>query len=107
MAQSETANFSTAITAREGGAVRVTMSSNVGQGNGGTTLPCRVCWVSATIAATAPTKVNVGAAASQTLGITLCPADVSQPLMIPVDDVAKLYFWSAGASDIVDIMWVI
>ena len=103
----ETTNHSIAVNSFTGGSVRVTLSSNVGQGNGGTSLPCRMCWVSASIAATAPTKVNIGAAASQTLGVTLCPADVSQPLMIPVDDVSKLYFWSAGATDIVDIMYVL
>lgn len=106
MASGETTSQDMTLVPGQGGAVRVTCSSNVGQGNGGTSLPCKMCWVSATIAATAPTKVNIGAAASQTLGVTLCPADVSQPLMILIDDVNQLFFWSAGATDIIDIMHV-
>ena len=57
--------------ARTGGAVRVTLSSNVGQGNGGTSLPCRGCWVQAVIANTDVIRMNIGTDASATVGVDL------------------------------------
>ena len=102
-----TTNQRTNLNCFTGGAVRVTCVANVGQGNGGTSLPCKMCWISAPTANTAPTKVNIGAAASSTLGITICEDDVGQPLMIPIDDVSKLYFYSGGATDTIDIMYAL
>jgi len=87
-----------------GGSVRVTLSSNVGQGNDGTSLSCAGCWVSAPTGNTAPTKFNIGAAASATLGVEI-PEGV-QALWIPISDVAELYFYSGGATDIVDITYL-
>ena len=107
MAAVKTTNLNTAQNSYTGGAVRVTCASNVGQGNDGTSLPCRMCWVSAPTANTAPTKVNIDIAASATLGVTICEDDVGQPLMIPIDDVSKLYFYSGGATDSIDIMYVL
>ena len=54
-----------------GGSVRVTMASNVGQGNSGNSLPVAGCWVSVPTGNTAPTKFNIGAAASATLGVEI------------------------------------
>ena len=93
----------------DGGAVRVTTSSNVGQGNGGTSLPCKGCWVrppstnSSTVC-----KVNIGAAASATLGIDLPNKNFPEgPLFIPIDDVAKLYFYSDDDGGIIDILYLL
>jgi hypothetical protein len=87
-----------------GGSVRVTMAANVGQGNGGTSLPCAGCWVSAPSGNTAPTKFNIGAAASATLGVEI--AEGVTALWIPIDDVAQLYFYTGGATDVVDITYL-
>lgn len=86
-----------------GGAVRVTMASNVGQGNGGTSLPCAGCYISAPSENTAPTRWNIGAAASATAG---CEISEQTSVYIPIDDVSQLYFYTGGASDIVDIVYL-
>lgn len=107
MASVTTTNSDLTRNSYTGGSVRVTCASNVGQGNGGTSLACKMCWVSVPTGNTAPTKVNIGAAASATLGVTICEEDVGQPLCIPIDDVSKLYFYSGGATDAIDIMYVL
>ena len=107
MATVATTNANLGVNSTTGGAVRVTCASNVGQGNAGTSLPCKMCWVSAPTGNTAPTKVNIGVTASAVLGVTICEDDVGQPLMIPIDDVSKLYFYSGGATDTIDIMYVL
>ena len=100
-----------------GGSVRVTCSSNVGQGNGGTSLPCAGCWVQPAIANTEVVKMNVDLAASATLGVDLqrphindgtdeYGAAAAQPLWVPIDDVASLYFYSADANAIIDITYL-
>lgn len=87
-----------------GGSVRVTLAANVGQGNGGTSLPCAGCWVSVPSGNTAPTKFNIGAAASAVLGAEI--AEGVMPLWIPIDDVSQLFFYSGGATDVVDITYL-
>jgi hypothetical protein len=50
--------------------------------------------------------MNVGAAASATLGIELADADTGGgPLWVPIDDVALLYFYGATDGDDVDITY--
>jgi len=88
-----------------GGSVRVTISSNVGQGNGGTSLPCKGCFVSPASGNTGVIRMNIGAAASATVGIELADADTGGPLYIPIDDVSKLYFYGATNGDDVDILY--
>ena len=100
---------------RTGGSVRVTCSTNVGQGNGGTSLPCKGCWVQAVAANSSLVKMNIGIAASATLGVDLGRAFISgttasgavQPLWIPISDVAQLYFYSADANAIIDITYLV
>lgn len=104
--------------ARTGGSVRVTCSSNVGQGNGGASLPCKGLWVSPVIANTEVVKMNIGVAASATLGIDLqrqhindgtdeYGASASIPLWVPIADVSELYFYSADANAIIDITYLL
>ena len=104
--------------ARTGGAVRVTLSSNVGQGNGGTSLPCRGCWVQAILANTNVVRMNIGIAASATVGIDLARphindgsaeygAAAAQPLFVPISDVSQLYFYSATDSLVIDILYLL
>ena len=100
-----------------GGSVRVTLATNVGQGNGGTSLPCAGCWVQPVLANTEVVKMNIGAAASATLGVDLqrphindgtdeYGAAAAQPIWVPIDDVSKLYFYSAQADAVVDITYL-
>lgn len=111
------ANTRSGTIASSGGSVRVTCSSNVGQGNGGTSLPCKGCFVQPAIANTEVVKMNIGAAASATLGVDLqrphindgtdeYGASAAQPLFVPVDDVSLLYFYSADADAIIDITYL-
>lgn len=96
-----------------GGAVRVTLSSGTGQGNGGTSLPCRGCYVSCEETNSEIVKMNIDTAASATLGVTLAQnvvganaSAIANPLYVPIDDVSKLYFYSADSNAIIDIMYL-
>jgi len=91
-----------------GGSVRVTIASNVGRGNGGTSLLCAGCWVSPASGNSGTTKMNIGAAASASSGIELSDADTGGgPLWVPIDDVAKLYFYSSDSDDdVIDITYL-
>lgn len=101
--------------ARTGGSVRVTCSSDVGQGNGGTGLACKGCWVSPAVANTEVVKMNIGAAASATLGVDLGRAFISgttasgavQPLWVPISDVSQLYFYSSDTDAVIDITYLL
>ncbi|MHA2063285.1 MAG: hypothetical protein ACXABY_02770 [Candidatus Thorarchaeota archaeon] len=88
-----------------GGAVRVTITGTVGQGNGGTSLPCAGCYLSCPTANTGPVRMNVGAAASATTGLGIGEADLAGLVWLPIDDVSKLYFYSATNGDIIDILY--
>ena len=94
-----------------GGAVRVTLDGGVGQGNGGTSLPCLGCYVQAALANTDEVYMNIDAAASADVGIELGKQATGntdaacQGLWVPIDDVASLYFYSADADAVVDILY--
>lgn len=114
MAQNKYSNTRADTIVSSGGAVRVTLSTGTGQGNGGTAIPCKGCFVQAADSNTDVVRVNIDTAASDTLGIDLGRPFISgttasgacQPLFIPIDDVAKLYFFSGDANAIVDIMYL-
>lgn len=100
--------------ASSGGSVKVTLSSGAGQGNGGTSLPCKGCLVQSARANTEVVKVNIGAAASANLGVELGQQGTDsnqqgscQPLYVPIDNVNKLYFYSADADAIIDILYLL
>ncbi|MCJ7828721.1 MAG: hypothetical protein MUP81_03150 [Dehalococcoidia bacterium] len=95
-------NFDTGKNSSEGGAVRVTIAATVGQGNGGTSQYCRECYVTCPTANTGPVRMNISAAASAVLGIEI---PESTQIQVPIDDISKLYFYSATNGDVVDIMW--
>lgn len=111
------ANTETNRVCDSGGAVRVTLSSGTGQGNGGTSLPCKGCFVQAADGNTDVVRVNIDTDASDTLGIDLGRPHINdgtneygsgacQPLFIPIDNVSKLYFYSGDADAIVDIVYL-
>lgn len=95
---------------RNGGSqVRVTLAAGVGQGNGGTSLPCIGCYVQPLLGNTAVVRVAIGAAASATVGIDLAYTSATvqtEPLFLPVDDVANLYFFSTDADAVVDVLYM-
>jgi len=87
-----------------GGSVKVTIALTVGQGNGGTSIPCKGCYVSPRSTNSGRMRINIGAAATADLGIELPDADEGSPVFFPVDDVASLYFFGTN-DDIVEIMY--
>jgi len=91
-----------------GGSVAVIISATyVGQGNGGTSLPVAGCWVSAALANSGHINMNIGAAATDTLGIELAESDAAAPLWVPISDLAELYFYGASAADVVNITYLL
>lgn len=92
-----------------GGNVRVTLSSGVGQGNGGTSLICAGCHVQAMLGNDEQVYMAIGAAASADNGIGLGytgeDAQSLQPLWVPIDDVSKLYFYSEDQDAKVNIQY--
>ena len=92
-----------------GGSIRVTIVDYLGQGNGGTSLPCIGCWISPASGNSGLTKMNIGIAASASLGIELADADTGGgPLWVPIDDVAKLYFYNSDEDDdVIDITYLV
>ena len=116
-------NARTYLNSSSGGAVRVFISSNVAQGNGGTSIPCREVYLAGGMTSLGDSnaemvRVNIGVAATSVLGIavptvtnvsagviisitTVIPA----PMRLPIDDVNELYFWGASDTDSVDILY--
>ena len=91
-----------------GGCVTVAIAGNVGQGNAGESLPCKGCLVIARTGNTGPVHMNISAAASAILGIEIPEsAGSGSPFFVPIDDVAKLYFYSATNGDDIDIMYFV
>lgn len=95
-----------------GGSIRVTITSNVGQGNGGTSLPCKGCII---VSNGTDVRVNIGSACTAITGIPVPwfghsttatqTYSVYNTLFLPVDDVANLYFYGATNDIVVDILY--
>lgn len=96
-------NFDLSLNSSTGGAVRVTIGTTTdNRGNGGTSLGCRECFVTCPTANTGPVRMNISDDASASLGIEI---PESTQIRVPIDDVSKLYFYSATNGDVIDIMW--
>jgi len=87
-----------------GNSVKVTIASNAGRGNGGTSLPCAGAYIMPRAANSGLIRWSVGAAATSDLGTEITKSQ--QPLFVPIDDVAKLYFYGASDNDVVDITYL-
>jgi len=112
-------NTSVDLVPKDGGAVAVTIASSVGQGNGGTSIPCKKVYVQGAISNASYTMMNINAAATSVLGIglpngggmgTSITVFVSTqitppPMSLEIDDVNKLYFWNKTDGDIVNILY--
>ena len=91
-----------------GGSITVEIDDSVGRGNAGEALPCKGCWVVVRSVATGPVHMNIGAAASATLGIELSEGQGSGgPLWVPISDVSQLYFYSGTDGDDIDITYLV
>lgn len=89
-----------------GGSVRVTIADNAGQGNDGTSLPCKKCWI---ISDANDVRVEIGDACGSTEGIPVPMFNTTlgmyQPLPLEIDDVSSLYFYGATNAKVVDILY--
>lgn len=91
-----------------GGSVAVEIDGNAGQGNAGVSLPCKGCIIIGRAANTGTIHMNVGAPASAILGIQVPEsAGAGSPFFVPIDDVAKLYFYGSVDTDFIDIMYFV
>ncbi len=90
-----------------GGADKVTIGADSkGQGGGGTSKPCKGCFVSPRSANSGVMRVNIGTDATADLGIQIPDADQGGPVFIPVDDIIQLYFYGTQ-NDIVEILYLL
>jgi len=89
------------------GHVRVTIADNVGQGNGGTSIPCVEAWMIAASGNAGDMRVRVGDAATATTGIPLAKYGTDHWILkLPIADVADLYFYSSDSDDdVVDVLY--
>jgi len=88
-----------------GGADRVTITLTVGQGGGGTSIPCKGCYVCAQAGNTSVIVMNIGIAASSSLGMEIPKSSGGGGVFVPIDDVSNLHFYGATNGDVVDILY--
>lgn len=115
---SATFNTDVSLVPKDAGVVNVSIVSAVGQGNGGTSLPCKRVYVQGALSNAGYVMMNVNAAATSVVGICLpggigggtpittviSAATLPPPLELEIDDVNKLYF-SGTTGDIVNILY--
>lgn len=103
---SKYANRRLDIVPSEGGSVRVTIDDNVGQGNDGTSLPCKKCWIIGDSSNTGNIRVTIGTDCTSTTGIPV-PEFGTHHFVLPleIDDVSSLYFYGSVDADKVDILY--
>ena len=104
MATNKYSNCDGTLVSSGGGSVRVTIASNVGRGNGGTSLSCREVSIVQTSGNTGTIRLNLSSACTSSTGIALPQGATVLPYTLLIDDVAKLYF-SGTTNDTVDILY--
>lgn len=106
------------VVPKDGTAVRVDIAAaTTGQGNGGTSLPCKKVLVQAALSNAGYVMMNINVAATSILGICLpsgplgtpitaviSTAVMPPPLVFEIDDVSKLYFKGVNG-DSVNILY--
>ncbi len=111
MADTKYANTRANLVNTGGGSVRMTISSNVAQGNAGTSLPCKSVYL---VASAATVRVTIGTTCTSTTGIPLPWREATGAnaggiwgaLKIDIDDVSKLYFYGSGGTETIDCLYV-
>ena len=93
--------------ARTGGVTAVVLSAaGVGQGNDGTSLYCRGCWVHNRVG-NSDIKMSIGTPATAVYGVEIAKSNNgAQPLWVPISDVAQLYFYGTRAN-VIDIVFLL
>lgn len=90
-----------------GGSNRVTLSGGEGQGNDGTSLPCKGCFVIGDSANTAAVRMRIGTDCTSTTGTPIPEFGTDHYIrFVPINDLNKLYFYSSDATAIVDIEYL-
>jgi len=106
MSNTNQAGLQTDRVCTDGGSVRVTISGGAGRGNGGTSLPCKKCWL---ISSANTTRWRIGSACTATTGQPVpcfIPGSVYMPSQeVNIDDIAKIYFYGTG-SETIDIGYI-
>lgn len=112
MANTICAGLGMSLVCTSGGSVRVTIASNVGQGNGGTILACKGCRI---ITDGTDVRYRIGTACTAITGAPVpwyghsTAANQTYSAynteFVPIDDVAKLYFYGGTDGKVVDITY--
>ena len=89
-----------------GGSVRMTIDTNVAQGNAGESLACKRVWL---MANNKEVRVNIGSACTAITGMALPYIDGSiyrgVPMMLEIDDVSTLHFYCASDGRVIDCLY--
>ena len=99
------ANAESRLVNTGGGSVQVAIASNAGQGNGGTSLPCRVVLMNTVAGAGGYATLKIGSSTNASTGVTVPAASTGGYLEIAIDDIAKLYFYGSNDTDLVNITY--
>jgi hypothetical protein len=97
------ANTDSHFVSSGGGVANGITASVVTQGNDGTSLPCKVCYITALCGSAvrmgidSSVNISVGTLVPTVSAVSVGPIS---PLEIPIDDVSKLYFKSTVVSSV-------
>jgi hypothetical protein len=99
-------NSSLDRTPNTGGSVRMTIASNIAQGNDGVSLPCKRVWL---MANNKEVRVNIGSTCTAITGMQLPYIDGAtyrgDPLMLEIDDVSSLHFYCGSDGRVIDCLY--
>jgi hypothetical protein len=98
------ANTDSHLVSSGGGRVTVAVGAGAtGQGNGGTSLPCKVVYINALSNNAVNCAINASTNVSTAVmvpTISLASAGDIGSLEIPIDDVSKLWFYASAAASV-------
>ncbi len=104
------------MSASGGSAIAEITTEGKGQGNGGVSLPCRVCYITA-VAGAGPNirmlidrelsaaEITADFLGSTEKGVEVPTHNSGKHLVVAIDDVSKLWFYSTLAGDLVNITY--
>lgn len=107
----KTAGLDSGLVSDAGGSERVTIAANIGSG---ADVPCRKVFITQPAGNTGQVRLNIGAAASATLGINIPKGATTAangpgeqpPLELNIANTNLLNFYSGTNGDTVDIMYL-
>jgi len=96
--------------------VNLTVASNAARQS--TSTPCKKAWIQSAVSNAGAVMMNIDASATSVVGIaipcgpglgsisaTISTACIPAPMEVEIDDLNKLYFWSATDGNIVNILY--